>query len=89
GADLALGRKLPALLRAAGLHQVSADAYLALAHPASALLEQMTVTLLRDALLGAGQVTAADLDAHLAALAAGELDVAQPALVSCRGRAPI
>ena len=88
GADLAWGRKLPAMLRATGLAGVAADAYLALSHPACAELELATIAMLRDALIAAGHASADELDAHAAAIADGELDIAQPALVSAWGRRP-
>jgi SAM-dependent methyltransferase len=88
GADLAWGRRLPGLLRDAGLRRVGGDAYLALALPACAALEAMTVQMLRDALIAAGHATADELDAHLASVLAGELDMAQPALVSAWGQQP-
>lgn len=59
---------------------------MALTHPACAELEQLTVAMLRDALIAGGHATAGELDAHLASVAHGELDIAQPALVSAWGR---
>jgi SAM-dependent methyltransferase len=43
GAELELGRRLPRLLRDAGLVDVAADAYLAVALPATLLMEQANV----------------------------------------------
>lgn len=88
GADLAWGRRLPGLLRAAGLRRVAGDAYLALALPACAALEAVTIQMMRDALIAAGDATADELEAHLASVAAGQLDMAQPALVSAWGQKP-
>ena len=88
GGDLAFGRTLPGRLRAAGLRHVRADAYLTLSQPACAALEAATVAMLRDALIAGGHTSAAELDTHLAGVAAGELDVAQPALVSAWGQRP-
>jgi hypothetical protein len=89
GADLAYGRKLPRLLRAAGLVDVAADAYFPVAHPACARLEMATVNLIRDRLLEAGVVTAAEIDRHLASVAAGRLDLAQPPMITAWGRRPL
>jgi SAM-dependent methyltransferase len=88
GVDLAYGRKLPRLLRAAGLADVAADAYFPIAHPAAAPLEIATVTLLRAQLVDKGLATPAEIDRHLANVAAGRLDLAQPPLISAWGRRP-
>jgi hypothetical protein len=88
GADLAYGRKLPRLLRAVGLVDVAADAYFPVAHPACARLELATVGLIRDRLIEAAVVTAAEIDRHLANVAAGRLDLAQPPMITAWGRRP-
>ncbi len=88
GVDLAYGRKLPRLLRAAGLADVTADAYFPIAHPASVPLELATVTMLRGQLVDKGLATPAEIDRHLANVAAGRLDLAQPPMISAWGRRP-
>jgi SAM-dependent methyltransferase len=88
GADLAFGRTLPRLLRAAGCEQVSAELHGPLAQPAGAALEAATIAMIREPLLAAGLATAAELDQHLANLAAGRLDLATAPMVSARGRRP-
>jgi SAM-dependent methyltransferase len=85
GADLAFGRKLLRLLRAAGLEDVTADAYFPLAHPAGAVLERATIAHVRAGLLADG-FTAAELDALVESL--DGLDLATAPLISARGRKP-
>jgi ubiquinone/menaquinone biosynthesis C-methylase UbiE len=86
GAELAFGRQLPRRLREAGLDDVAADAYFPVALPASARLEAATIRFIRGDLVRHGIATDADVDAHLAAVAAGELDLAQPPMISAWGR---
>jgi SAM-dependent methyltransferase len=86
GVDLAYGRKLPRLLRAAGLREVAADAYFPVTLPACAPLELATVRFLRERLLEKGLATTAEIDQHLANVAAGRLDLAQPPMISAWGR---
>lgn len=88
GADLSYGRKLPGLLRAAGLHQVEADAYFPLASPACTALEAATVEQIRPSLLEAGLATDAEIDRHLANVARGTMDLATAPLISAWGRKP-
>ena len=88
GADLEVGRRLPRLLRNAGLVDVGADAYLGIATPAARGLEIANVQQIRDGLIAGGHATAEEVDAHLAAVGAGELDVATSPLVSAWGRKP-
>src|SRR5580704_3963207 len=71
GDNLAFGRTLPRLLRGAGLTGIGADAFLPIAGPASARLEQTMIERQRDRLLAAGLLTAAEIDRHLADVAAG------------------
>jgi SAM-dependent methyltransferase len=87
GADLAFGRTLPRLLRDAGLRDVAADAYFPIASPACAVLEAATVRQVRGRLVEAGLATDAEIDAHLANVATGALDLATAPLVSAWGRA--
>jgi SAM-dependent methyltransferase len=89
GADLAYGRTLPRLLRSAGLTEVGADASFPVALPACAALETATITLIRPELVANGIATDADIDRHLANVAAGRLDLTQPPMISCWGRRPL
>jgi SAM-dependent methyltransferase len=88
GVDLAYGRKLPGLLRGVGLVDVAADAYFPVAMPACAALETTTIEVIRDLLVQHGIATPAEIDSHLAIVAAGHLDLAQPPMISAWGRAP-
>lgn len=88
GADLAYGRKLPRLLRAATLTDVAADAFFPIAVRAAAALEIANINQVRDALIAQGHAAAGEIDAYLAALATGHLDNATPPLVSAWGRRP-
>jgi len=86
GADMAYGRKLPRLLRDAGLVDVAADAYFPVALPVCAHLEAATVAMVGDDLISHGVVTAEELDSHLANVATGLIDLAQPPMISAWGR---
>jgi SAM-dependent methyltransferase len=86
GTDVRYGRSLPTQLRESGLVDVAADAYFPLAQPAAARLEAANVIQVRDELIASGHATAEELDAHLAAIASGHLDLATPPLVSAWGR---
>ncbi|MER7409092.1 MULTISPECIES: methyltransferase domain-containing protein [Streptomyces] len=88
GADLAYGRKLPRLLREAGLEQVGADAYFPLASPACDALETATVQQVRDRLVAAGLATDEEIERHLSHVAAGRLDLATSPMISAWGRRP-
>lgn len=86
GADLAYGRKLPRLMREAGLVGVRAEAMFPVAQPAGADLEIATVSLLADRLIAIGCATAEDIDRHLAAVGTGSLDLATSPLVTTWGQ---
>jgi len=86
GADLSFGRKLPRLLRAAGLAGVTAEAYFPLGDPACAVLERATIAHVREGLLASGAVTAAEL-AELDPLL-DQLDLTTAPLISARGQKP-
>ncbi len=88
GVDLAYGRSLPRRLREAGLTEVAADAHFPVSDPACNQLELATVGLIRDELVQHGIATEAEIDRHLAAVAAGELDLTQPPMIACWGRKP-
>jgi SAM-dependent methyltransferase len=85
-ADLAYGRKLPRLLREAGLVDVQADAFFPVASPAGARLEVATVEQLRDQLVAAGGITADEVDEHLSNVSSGQVDVVTAPLISAWGR---
>ncbi|MBK3628853.1 methyltransferase domain-containing protein [Streptomyces sp. MBT49] len=86
GADLSYGRKLPRLLREAGLSRVEADAYFPVTSPACAALETATVRQIRGRLVEADLATDEDIDRHLANVAAGGMDLATAPLISAWGR---
>ncbi|MEU2791729.1 methyltransferase domain-containing protein [Streptomyces sp. NPDC007100] len=88
GADLSYGRKLPRLLREAGLVDVEADAYFPISSPACTVLEKATVHQVRDRLVAAGLATDEEVDRHLANVAAGGLDLAISPMISAWGRRP-
>ncbi|WP_377271532.1 methyltransferase domain-containing protein [Peterkaempfera sp. SMS 1(5)a] len=88
GADLAYGRRLPRLLREAGLVDVAADAFFPIASPAGDLLEAATVRQVRARLVAAGLATDEEIDRHLASVEAGRLDLATSPMVSAWGRRP-
>ncbi|MFH8975576.1 class I SAM-dependent methyltransferase [Streptomyces sp. NPDC017890] len=86
GADLSYGRRLPRLLREAGLRRVEADAYFPVTSPACAALESATVRQVRDQLVDAGVATREDIDRHLANVASGDMDLATAPMISAWGR---
>lgn len=88
GADLAYGRKLPRLLRAAGLTGVHADAYFPITSPACAALEAATVRQIADGLVAAGLATREEIERHLANVTAGRIDPATSPMISAWGRLP-
>jgi SAM-dependent methyltransferase len=88
GIDFELGRKLPRLLRDAGLVEVAADGYFPLALRASAFLEAAHIEQVRAGLAGMRLASDEELDGYLDALRRGTLDVATPPLISAWGRVP-
>jgi SAM-dependent methyltransferase len=86
GVDLAYGRTLPRRLREAGLVDVGADAAFPVTRPECADLETATMALIRDQLVEGGVATDAEIDRHLANVAAGRLDLTQPPMISAWGR---
>ncbi|WP_060888801.1 methyltransferase [Streptomyces scabiei] len=89
GAELSYGRRLPRLLREAGLTDVRADAYFPVSGPACSALEAATVRQVRDRLVAGGHATPVEIDTHLAHVAAGELDLATSPMISAWGRRPV
>jgi SAM-dependent methyltransferase len=88
GADLSYGRRLPRLLREAGLRSVEADAYFPLTSPACADLESATIRQIRDTLVTADLATNEDIDRHLANIEAGGMDLATAPMISAWGCKP-
>ena len=88
GVDLEFGRKLPRLMREAGLVDVRADGYFPLALPAAGELEAANIEQVRAALAVMRLASDDELDTYLAALRAGSLDIASPPLISAWGRVP-
>ncbi|MEU9736949.1 methyltransferase domain-containing protein [Streptomyces sp. NPDC048002] len=86
GADLSYGRRLPRLLREAGLQRVEADAYFPVASAACAALESATVREIRKRLVAADLATDEEIDRHLANIAAGSTDLATAPMFSAWGR---
>jgi SAM-dependent methyltransferase len=88
GADLRYGRTLPRALREAGLVDVAAVGSFPVGGPACNRLEAATVRQVRGELIAAGLADDAEIDAHLAAIHAGELDLTLAPLISAWGRRP-
>ncbi len=88
GVDAEYGRKLPRLLREAGLEAVDADAYFPVANPAGRLLEQANTAQVAEGFVTTGLATRDEINDHLASLAAGEFDIITPPLISAWGRKP-
>ena len=89
GADLHYGGKLPRLLRDLGLEDVGMSAFVPSAYAATADLEHANVVQVAPSLIAEGYATAADIEAHLHALEAYEIDVALPPLISAWGQRPL
>jgi len=88
GVDLGFGRKLPRLLRAAGLDAVTAEAFLPLGGAALARLDAATTSMLAEPLVAAGLASETEIAAHFAALESGELSLTTAPLITCWGRKP-
>ena len=86
GVDLAFGRTLPRRLRSAGLVDVAADAYFPITSAAAAALEAATVEQVRERLVGAGLATEVEIEAHLASVRGGRLDLTTSPLITAWGR---
>lgn len=86
GVDLTYGRKLPRLLRAAGLVEVTAVATFPVADPATRNLERANTVQVADGLVAAGHCTTAEIEQYLEVL--DQLDIAVQPLVTCVGRKP-
>jgi SAM-dependent methyltransferase len=88
GVDLAYGRKLPRLLRDAGLVDVRAEASFPVSGAECNLLEAATVQQLGPTLVSRGLVSEPDLERHLANVAAGRLDLTTAPMVAAWGFRP-
>jgi len=88
GVDLAFGRKLPGLLRSAGLTNVEADAFFPISSPACALLEVATTEQVRARLIEAGMATDEEIDNHLTNVKSGRIDLTISPLISAWGMKP-
>jgi SAM-dependent methyltransferase len=86
GADLSYGRKLPRLLREAGLSGVEADAFFPVTSPACTALEAATVRQIRDRLVTAGLATEEEIDQHLANVETGGMDLVTAPMISAWGK---
>ena len=89
GAELAYGRTLPRLLRAADLADVGAEAYFPIGSRACALLEAASVRHVRDQLLAAGLATVEEIETHLANLTRGDVDLMLAPMITAWGRKPV
>jgi hypothetical protein len=85
GADLSYGRRLPRLLREAGLRRVEADAHFPITSPACTALEAATVHQIRERLVSAGLATDEEIDRHLSNVASGTMDLATAPMISAWG----
>lgn len=88
GTDLAYGRRLPRLLREAGLVDVQSDAYFPMGGPACNELERATVEQIRELLISTGSATDEEIERHLSQVASGGLDLATSPMVSAWARRP-
>jgi ubiquinone/menaquinone biosynthesis C-methylase UbiE len=86
GADLSYGRKLPRLLREAGLSAVESEAFFPVTSPACTALEAATVRQIRHRLVAAGLATDEEIDQHLTNVEAGGMDLATAPMISAWGR---
>jgi SAM-dependent methyltransferase len=88
GADLRYGRTLPRTLREAGLDDVAAVGNFPIGGTVLDRLEVATIRQVRAELVASGLADDAEIDAHLAAVDAGELDLTLAPLISAWGRRP-
>ena len=88
GADLRYGRTLPRTLREAGLVDVAATGSFPVGGVVCDRLEIATMRQVRAELVAARLAGEAEIDAHVAAVGAGELDLTLAPLISAWGRRP-
>ena len=88
GVDFRFGRRVPGLLKAAGLHEVGAEGYLVMyqAHSPGTLLLRAGLEQLRSALVATGAVTEAELDEDLATLEKPDFLMPSPIMWTAWGR---
>ncbi len=91
GFDPACGRRLPGLLRGAGLVDVEATGALSVLPGGSPLAEWygLSIAALRPRLVAAGLVSEAYVDRVIADLADPAFELVTPVLISARGRKPV
>lgn len=89
GVDLSFGRTLPRRLRTAGLEAVHATCSFPIGGQDCDLLEAATVRMLSRKMVAEGAVSQDEIDQHLAAIAAGELDLNPAPMISAMGRRPL
>jgi SAM-dependent methyltransferase len=89
GVDLAFGRTLPRRLQAAGLEAVRATCSFPIGGQDCDLLEAATVRMQAVKMIAEGAVSQDEIDQHLAAIAAGEFDLAPAPMISAMGRRPL
>jgi len=87
-ADLGFGRKLPRLLREAGLCEIGASAHIPLAAPALAQFQRTIIERQRERLVTAGLASDEEIGMHLHDINVGGLDLASFPVVSAWGRKP-
>ena len=88
GVDLSFGRKLPRLLRSAGLVDVQSDSFFPMGGSACNELERATVEQIRGRLIAADLATDDEIEQHLSNVATGRLDLATSPMVSAWARKP-
>jgi ubiquinone/menaquinone biosynthesis C-methylase UbiE len=88
GVNLSYGRSLPRIFRNSGLKDVAAEAYFPVSLPQCVQLEIATIILIRNDLLTHKIVSHNEIEQHLDNVRSGILDIAQPPLISVRGRKP-
>lgn len=86
GADLEYARSLPRIFRELRLVRVGADAYFAVTTAAANALSFANISQVRDALIDRQLATGEEIDAHLAAVADGTIDVGTAPLISVWGQ---
>lgn len=88
GADMRFGRMLPSVLREAGLVDVAAAGSFPIGGTVLNRLETATIRQIRARLIETRLADEAEIDAHIAAVDAGELDLTLAPLISAWGRRP-
>ena len=90
GVDLHYGRRLPGLMRAAGLVECGAEGRVFVHQPNSPGLRMLRANLeqLRGAILGTGRMSEAEFDADLERLVSDDILVPSPILWTVWGRRP-